>query len=172
MNDTLSAQSEPYTTLANKTPSTHSSRRFERVIHSSRSKVEPVVRCLQLAAIRPTTALGDRCRMYLATIQLSKSLRARQIYRVSNRLQDPFSDFFSVGSHTPKTAQKRGFRPKSARQTFDRRPPRKPSPANFRDPPRQPCLARGEPITGAERARTANLLVANQALSQLSYGPV
>lgn len=25
--------------------------------------------------------------------------------------------------------------------------------------------------TGAERARTANLLVANQALSQLSYGP-
>ena len=30
----------------------------------------------------------------------------------------------------------------------------------------------GEPqVTGAERARTADLLVANQALSQLSYGP-
>ena len=35
--------------------------------------------------------------------------------------------------------------------------------------PRRPGTA--VEFTGAERARTANLLVANQALSQLSYGP-
>ena len=33
------------------------------------------------------------------------------------------------------------------------------------------CLAGSETVGGAERDRTADLLIANEALSQLSYGP-